>query len=75
MSPQDDRLDLLTGFQTIGDYLGWSYRKTQYRSSIGDLPTFKVGQHVCARRSTLRDWAMKMEAKASREGKLADVAP
>lgn len=66
MSPNDDRLDLLTGFKAIGEYLGWSYRQAQYRSSIGDLPTFKLGHHVCARRSTLREWAEKVEAKAIR---------
>ena len=64
-SPQGT--DLLYGFDAIGAHLGVSSRQAKHRAAVGDLPTFKLGRHVCARRSTLDAWLTECEAKAAAE--------
>lgn len=45
--------DLLYGLEAIGKELGLGARQVQHLHDKGDLPTFKMGRTVCARRSTL----------------------
>jgi hypothetical protein len=50
-----DRLadDLLTGIRAIAEYTGEPPRRTEYLASRGLIPTFKVGDRICARKSEL----------------------
>ena len=61
-----DEVDLLTGYQEIGDFLGWTARQAKHRALSGELPTFKFGRTPCARRSTLTAWMARQEAQAER---------
>jgi hypothetical protein len=45
--------DLLTGAKAIADYVGWPVRKVFYHHEAGGLPTFKVNNLICARKSQL----------------------
>lgn len=49
----DESPDLLTGVAAIAAHLGWTERQVKHQASTGEIPTFKVGAFVCARRSTL----------------------
>jgi len=46
-------VDLLYGLEAIGAHLGLSSRQAEHLVSRGDLPTFKMGRVVCARKSEL----------------------
>lgn len=65
-STENQRLDLLTGHKAIADYMGWSPRQVQYRAANGAIPTFKVGSFVCARKSSLVQWAADRADEAAR---------
>lgn len=60
----DDNPDLMTGIAAIAAHLGWTERQVKHQASTGELPTFKVGAFVCARRSTLAKHFAALEAKA-----------
>ena len=63
-----DSADLLYGFEAIGSFLGITPRQAKHRAAAGDMPTFKLGHHVCARRASLREWLAEEEASARAEG-------
>ena len=45
--------DVLYGTDAIAKHLGWTVRQVKHRHEAGQLPTFKMGRTVCAKRSTL----------------------
>ncbi len=46
-------VDLLYGLQAIGEHVGLTARQAKYKVVRGDIPTFKMGRTVCARRSAI----------------------
>ena len=65
MANTPPRADLLTGYQSIGDYLGWDRRQAEHRSTTGEIPTFKIGRTVCARMSSLDAHIAKLDEVAN----------
>lgn len=61
--------DILWGYKAIGEHVGLSARQAKWRADQGELPTFKSGKTVCARRSTIAaDMAAKEVAARRSEG-------
>ena len=58
----DNTADLLTGVQAIALHLNMSRRQVYHLHENGELPTFKLGAKVCARRSTLAKHFAAQEA-------------
>lgn len=56
--------DILRGAAAIADYLGFDRRAVYHAVSKGSLPAFRIGDTVCARRSTLARWIEEQEAAA-----------
>ena len=56
--------DVLYGVAAIAGYLAWTERQVLHRHETGELPTFKMGRTVCARRSTLAKHFAAQEAAA-----------
>ncbi len=63
---QNDQADIIWRLKAIAKFLGLSERSTQHRIDKGEIPTFKMGGTICARRSTLNTWIAEQEAKALR---------
>lgn len=59
--------DLLTGIQAIADAIGMTKRQAYHLHETGEIPTFKMGGKVFARRSTLAKHFAAQEA-AARKG-------
>ncbi|SNT05989.1 hypothetical protein SAMN06295912_13535 [Sphingomonas laterariae] len=64
----DPPTDLLTGCDAIAKHLGWTTRQVKHRVATGELPTFRTGRTVCARRSTLAKHFAAQEAAAAARG-------
>ena len=60
--------DLLIGAGAIGDFTGWSRRRVFHLAEKGELPVFKVGGLLHARKSTLIRWVQDMEAASMKGG-------
>jgi hypothetical protein len=60
----EDTADLLYGVAAIAGHLQLSRKQVYHLHDKGDLPTFKVGATVCARRSTLAKHFAAQEAAA-----------
>ena len=56
--------DLLTGCDAIAKHLRWTVRQVKHRAASGELPVFRIGRTVCARRSTLAKHFAEQEAAA-----------
>lgn len=56
--------DLLYGLEAIGGHIGLTDRQVEHLVAKGELPTFKMGRTICARRSTLARHFAEQEAKA-----------
>lgn len=56
--------DLLYGVPAIAAFLGIRGRQAKHRVSTGEIPTFRIGESICARRSTLNTWLAEREAAA-----------
>ncbi len=56
--------DLLYRVSSIAAFLGLSVRVAAHQVYQGEIPTFKMGRIVCARRSTLLAWLAAREADA-----------
>ncbi|MBI0530347.1 DNA-binding protein [Sphingomonas sp. TX0522] len=63
-APANGGADLLYGLEAIGKEIGLGPRQVQHLHDKGDLPTFKMGRAVCARRSTLAKHFAAQEAAA-----------
>jgi hypothetical protein len=59
-----DDLDLLTGAEAIATFMGVKPRRVYHLTETGQLPVFRIGTTLCARRSTLRHWIEIMEQSA-----------
>jgi hypothetical protein len=61
--------DILYGADEIAVFLfgDRKYRRRVYtRIASNELPTFRIGANICARRSTLLEWIARQEAAASK---------
>jgi hypothetical protein len=56
--------DILEGAESIAAFLGKDPRQVYHMASRGQLPTFKLGSVLHARRSTLRQFIEEREAGA-----------
>lgn len=63
----DTDADLLYGVAAIAEHLRLTRKQVYHLHDKGDLPTFKVGATVCARRSTLARHFAEQEAAAARQ--------
>ena len=59
--------DLLYGLAAIGSAIGVTDRQAEHLVATGQIPTFKLGRTVCARRSTLAKHFAAQEAAAARQ--------
>jgi len=57
--------DILKGAAAIGAYLGFDRRSIYHLVDKNTLPHFRLGETVCARKSTLTKWISEQEAKAA----------
>jgi excisionase family DNA binding protein len=57
--------DILRGAAAIADHLGFPRRTIYHLTANGTLPTFRMGDIVCARKSTLTAWIASQEARAA----------
>lgn len=67
MTPDNDNLaaDLLRGADAMATFLGFPRRTVYHAVSKGHLPHFRIGEIVCARRSTLTKWIAEQEGRAA----------
>ncbi|MBX5175315.1 DNA-binding protein [Rhizobium lentis] len=56
--------DILTGHKAIARFLGLSPRQISWHDERGNLPTFRIGRTVAARKSTLLQWIDEQEQAA-----------
>ena len=62
--PNDlDTADILWRVKPIAAFLGLSEKAAQHRIDKGEVPTFRMGGTICARRSTLLAWIAAQEAR------------
>ena len=48
--------DLLKGAKRIATFLNLGEREIYVLAARGELPTFKLGKHLCCRKSELDQW-------------------
>ncbi len=63
-APNEHRADLLYGVPAIAEHLQMTEPQVYHLHAKGEIPTFKVGGKVCARRSALAKHFAKLEAAA-----------
>ena len=73
-SEQPTSGELLYGCRLIGEYLGLSYDQAWHLIRRHELPHFRIGRRVCARRSALDVWLDEREAKAAPGHEADDTA-
>ena len=59
--PQPLNGDLLRGAESIGAWLGLSSRWVYNLANKGRFPCFRLGNTLCARKSTLASWIASQE--------------
>ncbi|RRH90049.1 hypothetical protein EH240_33515 [Mesorhizobium tamadayense] len=66
LEPANDNLasDILRGADAIAAFLGFPRRAIYHLVSKGGIPHFRLGETVCARRSTLTEWISEQERAA-----------
>ncbi|QAY95110.1 hypothetical protein CWB41_04680 [Methylovirgula ligni] len=66
MQPANDDVplaeDILRGAAAIAEHMGFERRVIYHLASKGALPVFRMGDIVCARKSTLLAWVKQQEA-------------
>ena len=67
MTPDNDDLaaDMLRGADAIARFLGFPRRSIYHMAARNSLPHFKLGDTICARRSTLTRWIEQQESAAA----------
>ncbi|WP_322884112.1 excisionase family DNA-binding protein [Sinorhizobium medicae] len=67
MKAANDNLapDMLRGADAIAQYMGLPRRSVYHAISKGHLPHFRIGETVCARKSTLTTWISEQEERAA----------
>ena len=63
MNQPEPELDILSGHKAISTFLGLTTRQVEWHDEKGNLPTFKLGRTVCARKSKLLAWVQEQEQK------------
>jgi len=58
--------DILRGAGDIATWLGVKPRAVYHLAATGQVPTFRLGDVVCARKSTLAAWISEQEQKSAR---------
>ena len=53
--------DILDGAEAIAQFLGCKPRRVFYLHETGKLPTFKLGNRICGRKSTFRAHIERLE--------------
>lgn len=61
----NEELDLLTGAGAIAGFMGVKPRRVYHLAEKRQLPVFRMGATLCARRSTLVRWIEEMERSAT----------
>ena len=56
--------DLLYGVPAIAAFLGLRTKQARHRIAAGTIPVFRIGDTICARRTSLANWLAECEAKA-----------
>ena len=69
MLPANDNIpplaeDVLRGAAAIASFMGFDRRTIYHLAAKGALPVFKMGDIVCARKSTLLAWIKQQETNA-----------
>lgn len=67
MKAANDNLaaDMLRGADAIAGYLGLPRRTVYHAVAKGHLPHFRIGETVCARKSSLLTWIAEQEGAAA----------
>lgn len=65
----NDASELLYGIKTIARFLELSPRQTQHLHDTGQLPTFKLGRIICARKPTINAHFARIEADSQESDK------
>lgn len=60
---KDPGTDLLYGVRSIASHLQMTEKQVYHLHEQGNIPTFKIGGKVCARRSTLAKHFDEQEAR------------
>ncbi|WP_281061114.1 excisionase family DNA-binding protein [Mesorhizobium sp. M1E.F.Ca.ET.063.01.1.1] len=55
----------MRGADAIAGYLGFPRRTVYHAVSKGRLPHFRLGETLCARKSTLTNWIAEQERRAA----------
>ena len=63
--------DLLIGAAAVAHFLGFKRRTIYHLAATGGIPTFRAGDIVCGRRSTLIAWMAGQEAAQCRPRRAA----
>jgi hypothetical protein len=56
--------DLLVGADAIAGFTGWSRRRVFYLIEQGQLPHFKVGGRLHAKKSSILAWIAELESQS-----------
>ncbi|MEZ2144928.1 hypothetical protein AAE026_21950 [Bradyrhizobium sp. DN5] len=70
--------DLLEGAEEIARFMFGSpakRRRVYHLAAHSDLPVFRLGEIICARRSTLRTWIAEQEKTTRSKGSVRKSAP
>ncbi len=59
--------DLLYGVPAIAAHLGIKERQARHRCATGAIPTFRIGQTICSRQSTINRWLDEQERRGAGE--------
>ncbi len=75
--PTDEHSELLHGVRDIAGFLGLTVRQVERHIAQSDLPVFRLGRTVCARRSSLDRWLAELEYQTCRwaEAVMEEDAP
>ncbi|WP_104823093.1 DNA-binding protein [Rhizobium sp. NXC24] len=57
-------VEILTGHKAIARFLGLSPRQVSWHDERGNLPTFRMGRTVCARKTKLVEWIEEKEQRS-----------
>jgi excisionase family DNA binding protein len=69
MTISTETSDLLYGATAIANWLGLTERQVRDRINKGEIPSFRIGGTICARRSTLATWLAERETAAKERGR------
>jgi len=56
--------DMLNGARPIAEFIGTNERRVYHLAETKQIPVFRLGGRLTARKSTLRAWIERQEAQA-----------